>query len=402
MSLSSALQDLGIDARAGEAADAIDGQVPGCVARPSDTSSVSALMRTAHRLGAITIVRGNGTKQTFGAPAPAADLVLDLSGMTGLLEHQPGDLIVRAEAGMPLRELQTHVSSAGQRLALDEPIAGSTLGGIVATNTSGARRLHAGTARDLLIGVTLVLADGTVARSGGKVVKNVAGYDLGKLLIGSYGTLAVITETTFRLHPVPAVAQWVVGQVSSDQLEPLLARLCHSQLAPSALEIDWLPGESATVAMLLEGTSEGIPGRVEAARAEFGIPTEVRDSLDWPWQLPAATDGSETLLKLTCRLGAIAEIASAATDLGLHVRGAAGTGVLYAASRDLDIAAVLPDLRARTADAGGACVIQTAPLATRRATDVWGPVSGMPIMRRLKQEFDPDHLLAPGRFVGGL
>ncbi|HWC24131.1 MAG TPA: FAD-binding oxidoreductase [Flexivirga sp.] len=406
MPLLTTLQELGVDVRSGGRDDALDGHVPGCVARPTSTEQVSAVLRAAHEDGAVTVVRGNGTKQTFGGVCPAPDLLLDTRGLDRLLEHQPGDLIVRAEAGMPLAGLQERLRDSGQLLSLDEPVHGSTIGGVLATNSSGPHRLQHGTARDLLIGATVVLADGTIAHSGGKVVKNVAGYDLGKLLVGSYGTLAVITEATFRLHPIPETRAWVTASARPDELEPLLARLCHSQLAPAALEIDWQPGELATVALLVEGTADGVAGRVEAAGPEFQTATEVIPDLDWPWSLPCPTDGTGIALKITCRLGAVAEIADAATELGLHVRGAAGTGVLYAAApadtSTAHLAGMLQLLRPLAARAGGAVVLLTAPLALRYEVDVWGPVNGLPVMRRLKQQFDPGRQLAPGRFVGGI
>ncbi|MBB2891018.1 FAD-binding oxidoreductase [Flexivirga oryzae] len=406
MDLLSALQDREVQVRAGAADDAVDDHIPGCVARPVGTGQVATVLREAHSRGAVVVVRGHGSKLTFGGVGVAPDLLLDLSGCGRLLEHQPGDLIVRVEAGMPLAALQDAVRGSSQRLGIDEPVPGSTVGGLIATNTSGPRRLHTGTARDLLIGATVVLAEGTVAHSGGKVVKNVAGYDLGKLMVGSLGTLAVVTEATFRLHPIPAQGAWVSTTVEAADLEQLLARLCDTQLAPSALEIDWPTEGSITVAMLLEGTTDGVPARIEAARAEFGVPAAVDDALDWPWHLPAATDGSETLLKLTSRLGAVAELASAAHDLGLHVRGAAGSGVLYAgvpASTGVDdLDRMVQDLRARAGRQGGAVVVLTAPLEIRRNVDVWGPVNGLPVMQRLKQEFDPGQQLAPGRFVGDI
>lgn len=374
--------------------------------RPTNTAQVAESLAQAHRAGKIVAVRGHGTKHAFGGVGAEADVVLDLSGMPQLLEHQPGDLIVRAQAGMALHDLQTQLAPAGQRLSIDEPVAGSTLGGVVATNTSGPRRLHTGTARDLLIGVTLVLADGTIARSGGKVVKNVAGYDLGKLLVGSFGTLAVITEVTFRLHPVPAAGAWVHTRIEAGALESVLAPLCHTQLAPAALELDWRPGESPTVAVLLEGTAEGVPGRVEQARATLGADTHVDAELDWPWHYPGAHDGSQTIFKITSRLGAVAETAAAATDLGLHVRGSAGTGVLYAAApaetSAAAVAGMLRTLRPLVSRAGGAVVVLAGPREVRSNVDVWGPVNGLPVMRRLKAQFDPERLLAPGSFVGGI
>nr|WP_279672460.1 FAD-binding oxidoreductase [Flexivirga meconopsidis] len=395
-----------IDVRAGTSDDAVDGRVPRLVARPASTEQVAATMRAAHAAGAVTVVRGNGTKLRWGAPAPELDLLLDLGGMQQLLEHQPGDLIVRAEAGMPLADLQEHLRSSGQRLGVDEPVAGTTLGGLIASNASGPRRLHTGTARDLLIGVTIVLADGTIAHSGGKVVKNVAGYDLCKLMTGSFGTLAVVTEATFRLHPTPAASGWATVQVAPDQLEPMLERLCRTQLAPAALEIDAPPGESVTIGTLIEGTVAGVPGRLAAARAEIADHAELRDDLDWPWRYPFSTDGTQSGLKITCRLGAVATLTAAATNLGLHVRGSAGTGVLYAAAPSAagpaDLADALTSLRALAADHGGSVVVLDAPRELRGAVDVWGPVPATAIMRRLKEQFDPARLLAPGRFVGGI
>jgi glycolate oxidase FAD binding subunit len=406
MDLTSALRELGVDARPGSPDDALDGHTPALVGRPVGTAQVAAALGAAHDAAAVTVVRGHGTKLSFGGAGDAPQLLLDLSGCDRLLEHEPGDLIVRVEAGMPLAVLQDALRASGQRLGIDEPVPGSTVGGVIATNTSGPRRLHTGTARDLLIGVTVVLADGTVAHSGGKVVKNVAGYDLGKLMVGSFGTLAVIVEATFRLHPVPARAAWVSADVDRSALEPLLARLCHSQLAPSALELDWAPSGSPTVAMLLEGTAEGVRDRAAAARAEFTTTSSVHDDLDWPWQFPAATDGSGICLKLTCRLGAVAEIAATASQLGLHVRGSAGTGVLYAgapgATTATELSGLLSTLRPLAAQQGGAVTVLTAPLDLRRSVDVWGPVNGLSVMHRLKQEFDPGHLLAPGRFVGDI
>jgi len=406
MELLPALRAQDVEVRPGAADDAVDGHTPACVARPVGTEQVSTVLREANSRGAVVVARGHGSKLTFGAAGAAPELLLDLSGCDRLLEHQPGDLIVRVEAGMPLTSLQDTLQASGQRLGIDEPVPNSTVGGVLATNTSGPRRLHTGTARDLLIGATVVLADGTIAHSGGKVVKNVAGYDLGKLMVGSLGTLGIITEATFRLHPIPARAAWISASVDPARLESLLARLCDTQLAPSALEIDWPATDQPTVATLLEGTVDGVSARIDAARAEFAVPTAVQDTLDWPWQPPAATDGSEVLLKLTCRLGAVAELAAAAHDLGLHVRGAAGTGVLYAAASaetGVDgLHRMLQDLRTRAGHEGGAVVVVTAPLELRRELDVWGPVHGLPVMRRLKQEFDPGRLLAPGRFVGGI
>ena len=182
--------------------DAVDGTPAQLVARPGTTAEVGEVLRAAAAHGLTVVPRGRGTTLSWGRAPERADLVVDLSRMDAVLDHAAGDLIVDVQAGARLADVQRAVAGAGQRLALDETVPGASIGGTLATGASGPRRLIAGTARDLLIGVTVVRADGVVAKSGGRVVKNVAGYDLGKLLIGSFGTLAVITEAVFRLHPL--------------------------------------------------------------------------------------------------------------------------------------------------------------------------------------------------------
>src|SRR5699024_1074990 len=152
--------------------------------------------------GLAVVPTGNGTKLDWAGAPERVDVLLDMSGVHGIVEHAAGDLVVRARAGTMLDEVNEAVRQSGQQFAIDHSLPAATLGGVVATGESGPGRHAFGGVRDLLIGVTVVCADGTVTTSGGKVVKNVAGYDLGKLYTGSYGTLGVITELIFRLHPV--------------------------------------------------------------------------------------------------------------------------------------------------------------------------------------------------------
>ncbi|HYH71822.1 MAG TPA: FAD-binding oxidoreductase, partial [Nocardioides sp.] len=190
------------DVRDAGESDDVDGVRPVLVARPADTKQVSEVLRAAAAHDLTVVPRGRGTKLSWGLPPSSADVVLDVSALDQVLDHAAGDLIAVTQAGALVSDVQDVVGRGGQRLALDETVPGSTIGGILGTNTSGARRVTTGTARDLMIGVTVVRADGVVAKAGGRVVKNVAGYDIGKLVIGSLGTLAVITEAVFRLHPV--------------------------------------------------------------------------------------------------------------------------------------------------------------------------------------------------------
>ena len=185
--------------------------------------------------------------------------------MDQVVEHEAGDLVARVQAGATIGQLAVAFGSAGQQLALDVP-AEATVGGVVATGTAGPRRFRYGAPRDLLIGITVVRADGVVAQAGGKVVKNVAGYDLGKLFAGSQGTLGVITEAAFRLHPLPAAVAWVTAEFGPAERAgavTAVAAAAGSPLVPSAVELDW-PGGSQRplrVGVLLEGTGPGVAER---------------------------------------------------------------------------------------------------------------------------------------------
>jgi len=385
----------------------VDGVAVGEVATPCSTDEVAATLRGAAGGGRSVVVQGGGTKQTWAMPPRSADLLLDLSGMDRVVEHAAGDLIVTAQAGTPLAAVQEHVAAAGQRLLVDETIPGSTVGGVLATNASGPARLLAGTMRDLLIGVTMVRADGVVARAGGKVVKNVAGYDVGKLLVGSYGTLAVVTEATFRLHPVPPVRRWLtVPFGSATEAQRLVQDVLAAQVVPAALEVA-VDGDARSVTLLLEGRGAGVDGRAQAAAGLLPGATSTEERPDgwgrYPWDPSATGDDRAVALKLTFRLSALADVLEAAADLA--VRGSAGAGVLYASMSGDEPAAVAPvltRLREVCGRHGGAVVVLDAPAAVKRTVDVWGPVPALDLMRRVKDEFDPDRRLAPGRFVGGI
>lgn len=338
------------------------------VVAPGSTEEAAALLREAAAAGETVTVKGQGTKRDWGVPAPPADLVVETGNLTGIVEHAASDLVVVVRAGTLLRDLQQALSLTGQQLALDETVPGASVGGTVAANTSGPRRLAYGTVRDLLIGVTIVRPDGVVAKAGGKVVKNVAGYDLCKLFTGSLGTLGLITECAFRLHPLPRHRVFVSGRV------PVAA----------AMEVDAPGGE---VVSLLERPFEG--GQ-ETAPLWWG---------KYPWE-PGGVG-----VKLTCALSKVDRVIAEARP-PLTIRGSAGTGVLYAglpgSVETGEAVELVQRLRAAAHEAGGHAVVVTAPPPVRQLVDMWGPVPGLDIMRRLKALFDPDARFAPGTFVGGI
>jgi glycolate oxidase FAD binding subunit len=236
--------------RAAGVEDAVAGVSPDAVVSPADEAQVAEVLRaaSAHHLAVVT--RGGGTKLDWGAAPARCDVVLSTSRIDGIVDHEPADLVCVACAGMTLAALQERLASAEgfrQRLMLDPPHgAAATLGGVVASAASGPLRTRFGTPRDLVIGASFVLSDGTVGRSGGKVVKNVAGFDVAKLLVGSLGTLAVITEIAFRLHPLPAASRTVVLESRSvDALCAFAAAVGRMQVTPSVVDLHWPRGSSS-------------------------------------------------------------------------------------------------------------------------------------------------------------
>ena len=249
---------------------------PTLVAAPGSTEEAAAIMRVAAEHELAVVARGGGSRLSWGTPPSRCDLVIDMSRMAEVTEHAAGDLVARLQAGARMGDVAAVLARAGQEIALDVP-AGATVGGVVASGLAGPRRLRYGTPRDLLIGITIVRADGTVAKSGGKVVKNVAGYDLGKLFAGSAGTLGLITEATFRLHPLPAARAYVTAEyVAVSVACDAVAAAANSPLVSSAVELSRPePGGPVRVGVLLEGSVDGVEAPVGAdgrpARQRRGI-----------------------------------------------------------------------------------------------------------------------------------
>jgi glycolate oxidase FAD binding subunit len=331
-------------------------------------------------------IRGGGSKRDWGGFVTPADVEVSTAALDRIVEHADGDFVVTVQAGARLADLQRELASKGQWLALDPPEAGATIGGIVACAASGPRRLRFGTPRDLLIGVTVVLADGTVARSGGKVVKNVAGYDLGKLFCGAYGTLGVVAQCTFRLHPSSRAVRCV--SVPVDDPGDAVRSLRRSPFRPSAIEYD---GESLSV--VVEAFEAAADAQAEQIRALVGGDVMAGAPVGFgarPWR------AGEAGLKATFRIGALSEVVSLARRIapGLRMSAHAATGVLWlGGSVDAD---VVRDLRDAIASYDGTVVVVAAPDEIKRELDVWGPVRGVEVMRRIRDQFDPDRRVNRG------
>jgi glycolate oxidase FAD binding subunit len=385
------------------ASDTVDGMAARWVARPRNTEEVSAVLRAAAELRLRVVARGTGTRLTWGLPPTGLDLIVDISRMDAVLAHTAGDLVVTVQAGVRMVDLQDALAVHRQRLALDgHDTLGGTVGGTIATAASGPLRYRYGSVRDLLIGITVVLADGTIARAGGTVVKNVAGYDLSKVYTGSLGTLGVITEAVWRLHPLPESRRWITATTQdSARAAAAIAAVRASQHDPAALEIERDAAVGAvTVGVAVEGVTGGIDARAEAVRhllsTAAGVSTTVAEQPpDW-WGQPLGAPHAT----VTCEPTGLTELLATAPGT---LRGSAGAGVLTCGLSDDDrLGAELAQLREGVQRHGGSVVLRCAAPHHKAHLDVWGPVPALTLMRRLKNQFDPDHRLAPGRFVGGI
>ena len=415
----------------------LDGRTPEVVAVPGTKEEVAAILLAAAEANTPVVPWGGGTKMGIGAPPPRLGVVLMLKRMNRLLEHEPGDLTATVETGITLSALQGELGKRGQWLSLDPAHADkATLGGVLSSNAAGPRRHLYGSCRDLLIGVTVITAAGATVKGGGKVVKNVAGYDLPKLFIGAFGTLGVIVEATVKLRPRPDADRLVIARFARLKEAGAAARaVMASDLLPSALDL--LDGEalralgqgSGDGAALLMGV-DGVPEQVEWQCAEVErllrpqalVDARVLDGdeRDATWRARSglghgAFPDTAAVMRWTVLPAQVADVmeqgAAAAQRAGLGAALAAHAGVgvveaVLAGAEFADAAAVvgvLNEWRTLVRAAGGQALIESAPLAVKVAVPVWDdPGPSLRIMQRIKSQLDPNGLLNPGRFVGGI
>jgi glycolate oxidase FAD binding subunit len=400
--------------------DAVDGVEPSLVVEPATMEETSEVMKLASREGLAVSPRGGGTKMGLGNPPRRVDLILSTARMDRIIEHVPGDQIVRVQAGVKLQDLQENLAESDQMLGVDPPEEGATVGGIVAANSSGPRRLRYGTIRDLIIGVKVVLADGTVAKAGGKVVKNVAGYDLSKLFTGSLGTLGVIAEANFRLHPIRETARTVFLEVDDHaKIANAVQELTHSSLSQfvlDALEMRW-EGGRGVIAALFEGIEPAVEAQSSAAtevlrsHGEANVLDEDDGEEFWERFARRPWDAGDVGLKIgspPSDLTAVLDsVVGAAERAGVEVSlsGHAGTGVTLArlSGGEDALVEVIEEVREIRLRRGGSVVVQEAPLTIKERLDVWGSGGDyLGLTRRVKEKFDPGYILNPGRFLGGI
>jgi glycolate oxidase FAD binding subunit len=361
--------------------------------RPTDLRSVrDAVLDTAGPLA----IAGAGTAADWAGPLAPVETVLDTTGLTGIIAHNPADMTVSVRAGTPLRTLAAELASHRQHVAFDAARVadGATLGGLFATADSGPCALVYGSLRDLVIGVTVVLADGTVARSGGHVIKNVAGYDLAKLLHGSHGTLAVLAEMVLRLHPEPKSSATIAVDCPLTEAAELATTVLGGPYEPAALEWISEAGTDGTLLIRLEGAADALPARLDRLRTALS-PAPGRDGDGGVWARYAGVvrgTGHDAMLRIGVRPSALVGLLDALPTT--TVTAGLGTGV---ATVSLPPSAVA-DAHAAVAAAGGTSMLRSRPAGTD--APAWGPApSARPVLRALKTELDPDGRLGPGRFA---
>jgi FAD/FMN-containing dehydrogenase len=427
---------------------AVDGIRPEVVVFPSEESHVKRILESAYRHSAVVIPRGHGSKMGLGDIPIRADVILSLERLKSIIEFLPDDLTVTVQAGITLPELQRQLLPKNLTLPIDPPCGKATspvlatLGGIIATNSNGPGRLKYNSLRDLIIGMKVILADGTVIKAGGKTVKNVSGYDMTKLFIGSLGTLCVIVEITTRLAPLPETGQTILASFAElTQAANVVAKILGSELLPTSIELfspvgaDLLgmPAENfpslhsgqALLVIDIEDVKEAVNRQSvqikQICESEKGLNVNTiqgreRDTLlgkIQDWTMIDAESDLQVCCKVSVPIGRVAEAFQAIEDtaergkLDTAIMSYAGSGIIYVIltpqTDQAQFEETIENLALMAQQLGGSSIVEHAPAEIKRNVDVWGATrSDIALMRKIKEQLDPKNLLNPGRFVGGI
>jgi glycolate oxidase FAD binding subunit len=351
---------------------------------PTSYDEAAVLLQECSRDGLGVRVRGGGTKLGWGAPAHP-DVELSTAALTEVVEYDAGDLTAVLQAGVPLAEAQERFAADGLEFSLDPPpVAGATIGGVVAAADSGPLRHRFGAARDLVLGVRVALPDGSVARAGGKVIKNVAGYDLAKLFAGSFGSLGAIVEVAIRLHPKRPTASAAATGDDPDRLAAAARVLSHARHDAHAIDVAWRGGRGGVLARYAGDEAEA---QARAAAAEVG--GELLTDDEEAWNEQRRSQRGELIVRVSATQSRLADVFRAADELDGSVAGRAALGLLWVR---LPVAAGGDGVEAlRAALAPAPCVLLDAPEEVRSSVDPWGFDEGpeLELMRRVKERFDP-------------
>lgn len=405
--------------RAPTGADAIVGVAPRSVFEPRSQEECIEVFREARASRLALSVVGGATELGLGAPPTRLDALVSSQRLDRIVEYAPSDQVVVVEAGMPLSALEDVLAKNGQRLACDPPLGDrATIGGLLATNNFGPLRTRYGSLRDLLIGVSILRADGTVARGGGKVVKNVAGFDLPKLMVGALGTLGMIITATFRLHPLPAAsATMLIRGLAPRGVRWLVLRMREAHVEPAAA-VAHQAGGALDVLLRFEGFAAGVAEQTQRMSTLVAPLERSADELSaaeagaaWSEHAALRTRG-DARMKLSALPSALETVASDVVPRLTDVLSRSAVifyptiGLCFVtgdAPGGPDFAAAIAQARASIGSSGGWLVVHDLPVSARAGVDVWGPPpAALALMKRMKERFDPDGRLNPGRFVGGL
>ena len=402
-----------------------NGTLPQAVVYPTSEAQLAEVMACAHQNQWRVLPCGSGSKLTWGGLAQGVDLVISTARLNQIIDHAVGDMTLTAQAGLTLAELAPKLAAVNQFLPLDPAYPDrSTLGGIVATGGAGSLRQRYGGVRDMLIGLSVVRYDGQVAKAGGRVVKNVAGYDLMKLFTGSYGSLGVISQLTFRLFPVQETSKTLVISGDIPEIQALTAAVRRSSLTPVALDLlsptlatALGSPEAFTLAARFQSIAPGVEEQLTVLRQIIPAGLDIKelaateDQSFWNQAnhhlFPAETTESATvkakvgLLPITaCDLLAQLQQIDPDNLTRLHASSGIGTVCLDADTATPDL---LKKLRSVCTGSQGYLVLLEASPDLKQACDVWGDVGpALALMKAIKTQFDPEQKLSPGRFVGGL
>jgi glycolate oxidase FAD binding subunit len=392
---------------------------------PKTVKDLASAVVQAYQEHLKLLVAGQGTKIGWGIPAKKIDLLLSTQNLDALVDHAVGDMTVTAQAGMTFDALQTLLAKHNQWIPLDPVYPDqATLGGILATRDAGSLRHRYGGVRDLCLGLTFVRSDGQIAKAGGRVVKNVAGYDLMKLFAGSFGTLGIVTELTLRAYPLPECSGTVLVRGEMGEIALLVQDLRQSTLTPTAFDI-WMEQDSTsndiTLALRFQSLEESVLSQTERVcemRRSQSLKAEIiSEGDDSEWWSTAAQRLRESAEQDTviCQIGVVpasavsclATIQQKAAQMSVVLQGrvhaSSGVGQLRLTGTEMDCRRLLGDLRSFLNQSGGYLSILEAPLSLKKAVEVWGySGNALAAMRKLKERFDPQGGLNPGRFVGGL
>jgi glycolate oxidase FAD binding subunit len=420
------------------------GSRPQAIVYPHSAAELAAVVASAAQNQWRLLPFGQGSKLSWGGLVAGVDVVISTERLNRLVDHAAGDMTATVEAGIGFASLQQTLAQTRQMVALDPSFAGSaTLGGIVASRDGGALRHRYGGVRDFVLGLSFVRSDGQLVKAGGRVVKNVAGYDLMKLLTGSFGSLGIITELTLRLYPQPETAQTLLILGEQAGLSPILQRLLSSTLTPTAVDLlsaqllaspvfsDWAIPAQMGLLVRFQGLAASVAeqlGTLQALAASTvgshpitakNIP---EDGVLWQ-QLQTQMEQSGTdpeATTLLCKIGCLPSHSpallgrleqtcqAAAVTLWGRLHAGAGVGTLNLQGSPEQLLAFLPQLRQACDQAQGYLTLLQAPVRFKQTLlqqgiDLWGyPGNALELMRQIKQQFDPEQRLSPQRFVGGL